>query len=92
MSAGRSGRIRATIGTSARQARLTAMATGRQSPREDSQARNGRKISDPVAVLALSSPMTSPCRRANQRLTTAAPSTIATAPLPSPDSTPQVST
>ena len=34
--------------------------------------------------------MTSPCRVANQRLTTAAPSTEATAPVPMPDSTPQL--
>ncbi len=92
MSAGCSGMTRATSGTSARQTRLTARTTGRHAPSRESQASSGRKISAPVAVLALSRPMTSPCRVANQRLTTAAPSTEATAPLPMPDNTPQVST
>ena len=44
----------------------------------------------PVAVLAVSSPMTKPRLVANQRLTMVAPSTIATQPEPRPVSTPQV--
>ncbi len=70
---------------------LTASTVGCQAPQRDSQASSGRKISAPVAVLALSRPMTRPWRVANQRLTTAAPSTEATAPEPKPASTPQVS-
>ena len=71
---------------------LTVSATGCHAPNWLSQARKGRNTSDPVAALAVSIPITSPCRVANQRLTTAAPSTEATAPLPIPDSTPQVRT
>ena len=92
MSPGCSGMTSATIGTSSRQAPLTAITTGRHAPPWLNHARNGRKISAPVAVLALSSPITNPCRVANQRFTTAAPSTDATAPLPMPENTPQLST
>ena len=45
-------------------------------------ARSGRKTSCPVAVLAVSRPIASPRRAVNQRLTTVAPSTRATIPLP----------
>ncbi len=48
------------------------------------------KISVPVAVLAANSPMIRPRLVANQRLTTVAPSTMATQPVPRPDNTPQV--
>ena len=51
----------------------------------------GRKTSEPMEVLAVMTPIISPWRRANQRLTTAAASTPATAPLPTPVTSPQVS-
>lgn len=50
----------------------------------------GRKISVPVAVDAVSSPIIRPRRSTNQRFTTVAPSTMATAPEPKPANTPQV--
>jgi hypothetical protein len=52
----------------------------------------GRKISEPVAVAAVSRPSIRPRRATNQRLTMVAPSTMATAPLPTPAITPQVAT
>ena len=91
MSRGCSGTSSSTRGTSARQARPTVSATGFHAPPSASHAISGRKTSAPVAVLAVSIPIISPCRLANQRLTIAAPSTLATAPLPIPDSRPQVS-
>ncbi|MGY3440198.1 hypothetical protein ACVW17_000199 [Bradyrhizobium sp. USDA 4473] len=48
------------------------------------------KISVPVAVDAVKSPMTRPRLLVNQRLTMVAPSTLATAPEPMPDSSPQL--
>ena len=48
------------------------------------------KMSVPVAVLAVRSPMTRPRLVVNQRLTMVAPSTLATAPEPMPESSPQV--
>ena len=47
-------------------------------------------MSVPVAVLAVSRPITKPRLVANQRFTTVAPITMATQPVPSPFSTPQV--
>ena len=44
----------------------------------------------PVAVLAVSSPIIRPRLVLNQRLTMVAPSTMATAPEPMPENTPQV--
>ncbi len=64
--------------------------TVRQPPASASAANSGRKISVPVAVLAVSSPMTRPRWVTNQRLTMVAASTIATPPDARPDSTPQV--
>ncbi len=46
----------------------------------------------PVALEADIRPITSPRLVLNQRFTTVAPSTVATAPEPTPDSTPQVTT
>ncbi len=53
-------------------------------------ARNGRKISCPLAFPAVSSPTTSPRRSVNQRFATAAASPTIPAPDPMPTSTPQV--
>ena len=49
-------------------------------------------VDTPVAAEALSRPIIRPRRSTNQRLTTVAPSTIATAPEPTPEITPQVAT
>ena len=55
-------------------------------------ASKGRKSICPVAVLAVSTPITAPRRETNQRFTTVAPSTIAVVPVPRPTRIPQVST
>ncbi len=90
ISEGRSGRSQATSGIRAATAQATVSTTGRQPPACAIAASPGRKIRVPVAVLAVRSPMNRPRRTANQRFTTVAPSTMATQPLPRPDSTPQV--
>ena len=87
---GRSGTSSQTSGSSAAVAIETAIATGFQPPCWASVASSGRKTSRPVAALADISPITSPRLVLNQRLTMVAPSTVATAPEPMPDSTPQV--
>ena len=92
MSAGCSGISSATSGIIAAQPRPTNIATGRHAPPSASHAISGRNTKAPVAVLAVSAPITRPCWVANQRFTTAAPSTEATAPDPMPEITPQVST
>ena len=91
MSAGRSGSSQATSGTSTAQAAATVHTTGRQPWCVASAASIGRKISVPVAVLAVSRPIIRPRLRTNQRFTTVAPSTIATQPEPTPENTPQLS-
>jgi len=48
------------------------------------------KTSVPVAVLAVSKPITTPRCLTNQRLTMVAPSTTVTQPDATPESTPQV--
>ena len=70
----------------------TASTTGRQPPASARAASPGTKIRVPVAVLAVRSPIARPRLVANQRLTTVAPSTIATQPEARPDSTPQLAT
>jgi len=92
MSLGRSAINSMTTGTRAAVSAETAMTTGFQPPCWASQAITGRKISEPVAVEAESRPMTRPRLVVNQRLTTAAPSTEATAPVPIPDRRPQAAT
>jgi hypothetical protein len=87
---GRSTMSSAAIGTSAALTSETARTTGRQPPCSARAAMTGRKTRAPVAVEALSRPITRPRLLENQRFTTAAPSTEATAPDPIPESTPQV--
>lgn len=89
--AGRSGTSHQATGTSAAAAPATVQTTRVQSPDDASAARMGRKISVPVAVLAVSKPIIRPRCFVNQRLTTVAPMTTATAPEPTPENTPQVS-
>jgi len=55
-------------------------------------ASSGRKTSWPVAVLAVSRPVTSPRFSVNHRFATAAPSTVAAMPEPAPTTTPHSTT
>ena len=55
-------------------------------------ASSGRKTNCPVAVLAVSRPITKPRLFVNQRFATAAPSTVAAMPEPMPTTTPHRST
>ena len=90
MSDGRSGISISTSGMRAAAVTAMAMATIRQPPWPASMAITGMKISEPVAVLAVSTPIARPRRVTNQRFTMVAASTVATQPLARPDSTPQV--
>ena len=92
MSDGRSGIRNRTSGISAAAASETVITTGFQPPVWASAAMAGRKTSEPVAVDALSRPITNPRCLTNQRFTTVAPMESATAPLARPESTPQVAT
>ena len=53
---------------------------------------HGRKTNCPVAVLAVSTPITSPRRSVNHRFATAAPSTVAAKPDPAPTTKPHSTT
>ena len=63
-------------------------AAERQPRRSTKAASMGRKMSWPVAVEAVSTPMTTPRCAVNQRLTMVAPSTSAVMPVPEPTRTP----
>ncbi len=90
-SEGRS-RTRSSTSTSAASSPTTTTHMARRQPwRSVMAASMGRKTSCPVAVLAVSSPTTSPRRWANQRVATVAPRTRAIMPEPVPHSTPQSS-
>ena len=79
----------ATTGATSRSAAAaTAIAAQRQS-NPATQARKGRNTSWPEALLAESSPVTSPWRLANQRFATMAASGIAIAAVAAPFTTPQ---
>ncbi len=88
--AGRSGTSSQTSGRRQAVATAMAMATGFQPPDWASAASSGRNTSRPVAAEADISPITRPRLVLNQRLTMVAPSTVATAPEPTPENTPQV--
>jgi len=90
-SAGRSRRRANTIGIMSAAAEATMRIPNRQPSRSMTDASSGRKMSCPVAVLAVRMPSASPRRATNQRLTIVAPSTSAAMPLPEP-TTPQRST
>ena len=70
----------------------TATATGFQPPDSAREASSGRNTKRPVALEADISPIIRPRLVLNQRVTTVAPSTIATAPEPIPEKTPHVAT
>ena len=92
MAAGVSGSSSQTRGASNAITAAMASTTGRQPPAWARAAMPGRKTSEPLAAEALSRPIIRPRRATNQRLTTIAPSTMATAPEPTPAITPQVAT
>ncbi|CAM5478862.1 hypothetical protein SGLAM104S_07343 [Streptomyces glaucescens] len=80
-----------TKGTTARAARATVTAAGRQSWVSTIQDSSGRKTSCPEADAAVRMPVTRPRRSVNQRLVTVAAKASAMEPLPRPTSTPQQS-
>jgi len=91
-SEGRSRTSSATSGKSSASTEATSSVTVRQPCVSTICASSGRKSIWPVAVLAVSTPITVPRRETNQRLTTVAPSTIAVVPVPSPTRIPQLTT
>jgi hypothetical protein len=91
-SAGKSRSRKSTRGTTARAAPATTSAAVRQPWLCASQATRGRKMSWPVALPAVSTPVTSPRLRTNQRPATVATKASAIEPVPSPTRTPQSST
>ena len=89
MSDGRSRRNSTTMGTTASAPMAIVTPTHRQptpSARRDS---SGRKTSCPLAVAAVSAPVTRPRRATNQRLATVEANTVAMQPEPTPTTTPQ---
>ncbi|CAM5539927.1 hypothetical protein STENM36S_04865 [Streptomyces tendae] len=78
-----------TKGTTARAARATVTAAGRQSYVSTIQDSSGRKISCPEAEAAVRTPVTRPRRSVNQRLVTVAAKARAIDPEPRPTSSPQ---
>jgi hypothetical protein len=91
-SAGRSRSRQSTRGTTASAANDTVSAAVRQPLLSDIRASTGRKISWPAAPPAVSTPVTRPRWRTNQRLVTVATNASAIEPVPNPTSTPQHST
>jgi hypothetical protein len=72
---------------------MATMRTAERHPSDSAtRARTGKKSSWPVAVLAVSAPITRPRRALNQRVTTTAPRTRATMPVPMPTRRPQSTT
>lgn len=80
-----------TKGTTARAARATVTAAGRQLCSVTIQESTGRKISWPEAEAAVRMPVTRPLRSVNQRLVTVAAKASAIEPEPRPTSRPQQS-
>jgi hypothetical protein len=91
-SSGRSRRTSTTSGTTDRAAAAMTSDATRQPVCVATTATTGRKISWPVALPAVRMPVTSPRWRTNQRWATVAAKTRAMEPVPSPISTPHVST
>ena len=85
----RTHRTTGTTSTSASTPSTTA--PSRQPAVTASAVSNGKKMSCPVLVLAPRIPVTRPRFRTNQRVATVGPRTLATRPVPSPDSSPNSS-
>jgi len=79
----------AITGIIARPKAATTNVTTRQPWASTRAASSGRKMSCPVALLAVRIPMARPRRAVNQRLTTVAPSASAIMPVPAPTTRPQ---
>ena len=82
----------ATSGTTANAAAATISDAQRHPWRVVTSATIGRKISCPVALAAVSTPVTRPRRASNQRVATVATKPIDIEPVPTPTSTPHSST
>jgi hypothetical protein len=86
-------RRKARATTAAATAATASIRSGARQPWSSARrAMTGRKSSWPVAVLAVSAPITRPRRVVNQRLTTTDPSTRAAMPAPVPTSRPHSTT
>src|SRR4051794_12076470 len=81
-----------TSGTTLSAAAATISDAQRQPWRVVTSATTGRKISCPVALAAVSTPVTNPRRASNQRFATVATKPIEIAPVPTPTSTPHSNT
>src|SRR5215217_6319032 len=81
-----------TSGTTATAAAATISDAQRQPCWVVTAATTGRNISCPVALAAVSTPVTSPRRASNQRVATVATKPIEIEPVPTPTSTPHNST
>ena len=81
-----------TSGTTASAAAATISEAHRQPCRVVTSATMGRKMSWPVALAAVSTPVTRPRRASNQRVATVATKPIEIDPVPTPTSTPHSST
>lgn len=82
----------ATSGTTASEAAATIKEAQRQPYWVVTAATTGRKTSCPVALAAVSTPVTRPRRCANQRVAMVATNPIEIDPVPTPTSTPHSST
>ena len=91
-SLGRSRSSRSTSGTTASATAETVSEAARQPWCSTSTDRTGRKTSWPVALPAVSTPVTRPRRVVNQRLAIVAANTSAIEPVPRPTSTPHRAT
>ena len=91
-SSGRSTSFHQTSGTTASALDATTTATHFQPDDSTNRASSGRKINCPVALAAVSAPVTRPRRCTNHRLATVAASTLAMQPAPRPTTTPQSAT
>src|SRR5687768_1554031 len=81
-----------TSGTTATAAAATIADAQRQPWEVVTSATTGRKISCPVALAAVSTPVTRPRRVSNQRVATVATNPIEIEPVPTPTSTPHSNT
>src|SRR5690349_3561117 len=80
---------KSTSGTTLSAAAATISDAQRQPYRVVTSATTGRKINWPVALAAVSTPVTRPRRASNHRVATVATKPIEIAPVPVPTSTPQ---
>lgn len=87
--AGHERRNRPATGITATATAVTTSVAVRQPYASDSAATTGRKISWPVALAAVSTPVTRPRRATNQRIAMVATKAVDREPVPRPTRTPQ---